>query len=135
MIPIIIIAVVACAVLGYMLYKHNQEIEKLKLSLLKYRKIFDDLKDDLKLKEYDGYDDYYDDKPYGIDEYNIKPYVELDDKKYDITNTEYFKNKVELLETKKRFKALLASSNIQKHFLNQFVQYMESEDVIKCWVS
>lgn len=127
MTAVIIVLIVICGVLAYNLYNINKENENLKISRLKYQKYLEELG----YKEYDPYKYRDDDEVYGIQEYDIRPEVKIDGKVYDITNTEYFKNKVELFETRKRFKALIASSEFQSCFLRQIASHFEEQNLKK----
>lgn len=127
MVFVIVVLIIICGVLGYNLYTTSRDLEKVKLEKLKFHKFFTEEK----CKEYVGYDSYYDEVPYGVNEYDIKPYFEIDGVQYDITDTEYFNNKVELLETKKHLKALLVSSEIQSCFLRELTSSFEDEDNAK----
>ena len=87
--------------------------------------------EELGYEKYDPYKYQSDEEPYGVQEYNIDPEVKIDGQIYNITNTEYFKNKVELLETRKRLKALIASSEFQSCFLRQIASHFEEENLKK----
>ena len=127
MVVAIIVLIVICGVLAYNLYSINKENENLKNSRLKYIKYLEELG----YEKNDPYKYQSDEEPYGVQEYNIDSEVKIDGQIYNITNTEYFKNKVELLETRKRLKALIASSEFQSCFLRQIASHFEEENLKK----